>query len=134
VTDQPGVTLQSVALIAVGGFAGANVRYAVATVAGLSPLAATVVANVGGSVALGLLVYWRVHVGAISRPLRLAFGTGFLSSLTTYSTFAVLTVESAIGSGGPAIAAGFVAANYGLGLSGVLVGRELARRLSGGLA
>lgn len=133
-TDQHGVTLQSVALIAVGGFAGANVRYAVAAVGGLSPLAATLVANVGGSLALGLLVYWRVHVGSVARPLRLAFGTGFLSSLTTYSTFAVLTAESALGGGGPVLAGGFVAANYGLGLVGVLVGRELARRVPGGHA
>jgi len=57
--------------------------------------------------------------------MRTAVGTGFLSSLTTYSTFAVQTYQAA-----PLVAAGNVGANYALGIAGVLLGRHLALALA----
>ena len=112
-------------LIAVGAFAGANLRYAVGLQ--LPGLAGTLAANVLGSVALGLLLYRGRFVGRLSQEVRLLAGTGLLSSFTTYSTFVLDAVGAA-----PALALGYLVSTYALGFVGVLVGREVARRLSGG--
>jgi CrcB protein len=121
---QPLATIASFALVALGGFAGATLRYGVDLVA--PSLAATLAVNATGSLLLGFLLYERVFLGTVSEPLRVALGTGFLSSLTTYSTFAVATATVA-----PLLAVGNVAANYALGLAGVFAGRALAARLPG---
>lgn len=115
----PLVTVESFALIALGGFAGANVRYVVDGV--LPSLPATLAVNVAGSALLGFVLYEEAYVGAFSRQLRFALGTGFLSSLTTYSTFAVQTAGTS-----PALAAANVGANYVLGFAGVALGRWVA--------
>jgi CrcB protein len=78
--------------------------------------------NVVGSFLLGVLLYESRLVGALSAETRLVVGTGFLSSFTTYSTFAVETAAL-----GPTLAVVNVAANYALGLLAVLAGRLLAR-------
>jgi len=112
-------------LIAVGGFAGATCRF---LLDGALPTGfpwGTLAVNVLGSFALGLLLYENRLVGALSPETRLVLGTGFLSSFTTYSTFAVETSELA-----PLLAAANVAANYTLGLVAVLLGRVAARMLS----
>lgn len=115
--------IETYALVALGGFAGANARHAVDLVLGFLP--ATLAVNVAGSALLGFLLYEEAYVGVFSRRLRVAVGTGFLSSLTTYSTFAVQTYQAA-----PVLAAGNVAANYVLGILGVLLGRHVALALS----
>ncbi|WP_435345470.1 fluoride efflux transporter FluC [Haloarchaeobius sp. HRN-SO-5] len=117
--------LRTLALVAAGGFAGANARYGVAVVlAGLpTGLVGTLAANVAGCVLLGFLL--SLEDGAVSRRARLAVGTGFLSSFTTYSTFAVDTATSP-----PALALANVGANYALGFAGVALGRLLAREVS----
>ncbi|SDF00569.1 CrcB protein [Halorubrum xinjiangense] len=121
-------------LVAAGGFLGAVARHAVdvgvaaalaAAAAGTSPEilggfptgAGTLVANVAGSFALGLLL-----TRASSDRVRLFVGTGALSSFTTYSTF----VSDAVALGTPAgawyvavsYATGFVAAALGLAAGG----------------
>lgn len=111
--------LETGAIIAIGGFAGANLRYLVADVAG-SP-AGTLAVNVLGSLVLGFLVYESRYTGFVDRESRLLFTTGFLSSLTTYSAFALETATA-----GPAIAVGYAGATYGLGFAAVLGGRRLA--------
>jgi CrcB protein len=68
------------------------------------------------------LLYERHFADALSVETRLIVGTGFLSSFTTYSTFAVETSGLA-----PALAAANVIANYALGLAGVVCGRWVAR-------
>lgn len=115
--------IEPIALVAIGGFAGANVRYATGLF--LPPLAGTLAVNVVGSLFLGFLLYEAQFGGQLSAETRTVVATGFLSSLTTYSTFAL---ESATASA-PLLAANVVA-NYALGFSGVLVGRSLARRLA----
>jgi CrcB protein len=121
--DHPLATVETYALVALGGFAGANARYAVDLALGGPP--ATLAANVVGSVLLGFLLYEEAYLGALTGPTRTAVGTGFLSSLTTYSTFAVQTLQAA-----PLSAAGTVVANYGLGIAGVLAGRQLAHAVA----
>lgn len=115
--------IQVYALVAFGGFAGANARHLVDGAVGGLP--ATLVVNVVGSALLGFVLFEEAHLGVFSRRLRIAVGTGFLASLTTYSTFALQTAQST-----PLVAAGNLTATYALGFTGVLVGRQLALALA----
>ncbi|PCR92782.1 CrcB family protein [Natrinema ejinorense] len=121
----PIVRLETLALIAVGGFAGSNLRF---FVMGLFPdVPSVVLVNAVGSAVLAVVVYEAEYTGHLTSRTRLVFTTGFLSSLTTYSTFAL---QAALASS-PLAVVGIVAANYGLGVTGVLVGRGIARRIAG---
>lgn len=130
---------RTLTLVAAGGFAGANARWALGVVltrlfgAGAAvSLLPTLAANVTGAFALGVVLTVAAS-GRLREPTKAIAATGFLSSYTTYSTFAV---ESAL-AGTPALLAGNVIANYALGFAGAIVGRLVARRLldsSGGAA
>jgi CrcB protein len=125
-SDHPLVRAETVALVAVGGFVGANTRW---VLAGAAPgLLGTLLANVTGAFALGFVLYEAIGTGILSPAARTALATGFLSSYTTYSTFAV---ESAL-AGSPVLLASNVAANYGLGILGVVLGRAVANRVDDG--
>ncbi|MFC6975224.1 fluoride efflux transporter FluC [Halomicroarcula sp. GCM10025709] len=118
------------ALVAVGGFCGAAFRHAIALATpGIAvlqdPITGTLAANLLGSVLLGAVVYDAGAREVLTTRARLLVGTGFLSSLTTYSTFAVQTSGL-----GPELAALNVAANYGLGFAAVVCGQLLAGWLS----
>ncbi|GAA0265388.1 CrcB family protein [Halobacterium noricense] len=117
--------LAVLALVAVGGFAGANLRYAVSLLA--PGLPGTLVVNATGSLALGVLVYVAADSDALGERAQRLLGTGFLSSLTTYSTFAVQTAGVS-----PELMVANVAANYLLGFLGVVAGRALVVRYGGG--
>jgi CrcB protein len=124
----PGTRLErlaTLALVGVGGFAGANLRYAVSLFA--PGLPGTLAVNAAGSLALGFVVYDAAGRGILTEDARTVLATGFLSSLTTYSTFALETASVAL-----ALAAGNVAANYALGFAAVLAGRWLAVTHGGG--
>jgi CrcB protein len=112
---------QDLPLVAVGGFLGAVSRYGVGLAVGaLAPAAAgTLAVNVLGSFALGALV-----VVAPRPRTQLLVGTGFLSSFTTYSTFAVETAGMS-----PTWAAANVGGTYALGVLGALAGRLVGERL-----
>jgi CrcB protein len=117
--------LETLALVGIGGFAGANLRYAVSLL--VSDLAATLAVNAAGSLALGFLVYVAAGTDPLNERARTVLTTGFLSSLTTYSTFAVQTAGVS-----PPLLVANVAANYLLGFAGVVLGRALALRYGGG--
>jgi CrcB protein len=119
----PLVRLETFALIAVGGFAGSNLRFL--AMEALPDVPSIVLVNTVGSALLGFLIYEAEYAGHIGSRARLVFTTGFLSSLTTYSTFALQTALAS----NPLALGGIVAANYGLGLLGVLAGRAVARRI-----
>ncbi|WP_121743820.1 CrcB family protein [Natronorubrum halophilum] len=124
--DHPLVRLETLALIGIGGFAGSNLRY---FAAGLLPeIQAVVLVNALGCFALGGLVYEAEYAGLVGSRSRIVFTTGFLSSLTTYSTFAI---QSALAPE-PLSFVAIVAGNYGLGFVSVLASRALARRLRDG--
>ena len=108
--------LEPILLIAVGGFAGANLRYFVDLLAG--GLSSTFLVNVVGSFALGVLIYDSLREPMITDNSRLVFGTCFLSSFTTYSTFIldIILVE-------PVVALGYVSASYLTGFAAVIVAR-----------
>ncbi|WP_049999019.1 fluoride efflux transporter FluC [Halococcus sediminicola] len=125
-SDHPLRTLEAVVLVAIGGFAGSNLRYFVARV--LPGAGGTLLVNVAGSFALGFLLYEALYSNIVTERARLVLTTGFLSSLTTYSTFALQTalLDS------PIWMLANVLVTYALGFSGVLAGRVLARRVDGG--
>ena len=111
-------------LIAAGAFAGANLRHVLG--AELVGLWGTLAANALGSVLLGVLLYEARFAGRLSRETRLLVGTGLLSSFTTYSTFVLEAVTAT-----PLVGLGYVVLSYGLGLTGVLLGRWIARTAVG---
>jgi CrcB protein len=113
------------ALIATGGFLGAVLRHGVAVALPAAFPWGTLVANVGGTFLLGFLLYERHLADRLSAETRLLAGTGFCSSFTTYSTFAVETTQLS-----PELAALNVGANYALGALAVLLGRLVARWVS----
>lgn len=115
-------------MIAIGGFAGSNLRFFATGI--LSDVAAVLLVNALGSFVLGFLVYEAQFTGLVDRRSRLVFTTGFLSSLTTYSTFAVQAALAAH----PWLFVVIVVGNYGLGFAGVLASRAVARRVIGPVA
>jgi CrcB protein len=114
--------LAALALVGAGGALGALLRFGIAGwVPGRAPLG-TLVANVLGSFLLGILLY-EAHLAArLSPETRLLVGTGFCSSLTTYSTFAAETASLA-----PSLAGGYVLGTYATGFGAILAGRLVAR-------
>lgn len=84
--DHPLVRLEVLVLIAIGGFAGSNLRY---FVNGLIPgLGGTLVVNVLGSFVLAALTF-----ASVDSELLLFIGTGVCGSFTTYSSFSFETVH-----------------------------------------
>lgn len=124
-SDHPLWTLEATALVAIGGFAGSNLRYLVGLL--VPGMGGTLVVNALGSALLGVLLYAGLYAGTLSGETRTVLATGFLASFTTYSTFAL---EAATAE--PAWLIAHVLASYALGFAGVLAGRGLARRLVGG--
>ncbi|ELZ94933.1 CRCB integral membrane protein [Haloferax mucosum ATCC BAA-1512] len=104
------------ALVAAGGFLGAMLRYGVSLV--VPGAGGTLTANVVGSFVLGTFI-----TSVSSRRAQLLFGTGMLSSFTTYSTFAVQTASLSM-LGGVAN----VGANYTLGFVAAAAGLAVGRR------
>lgn len=120
---------RSVLAVGFGGALGANARYlAGREVAdhwpGASPWG-TLLVNVSGCVALGLLVGW-ISAGRDRPTVRLFFATGVLGAYTTFSTFAYevvrLAEDDAI-----RVASAYVAASLVLGLGGAAAGIRLGR-------
>ncbi|SEK87852.1 fluoride efflux transporter FluC [Haloferax larsenii] len=101
------------ALVAVGGFLGATLRYLVGVA--IPGTGGTLAVNVLGSFVLGAFI-----TTVSSRRAQWLFGSGVLSSFTTYSTFAVQTAGLSMTGGllniGANYVFGFVAAGLGIAL------------------
>jgi CrcB protein len=115
--------VETLALVALGGFVGSSARYFV-TLQAPGPVG-TLSVNVLGSALLGFLLYEALYTGILAPQTRTLLGTGLLASFTTYSTFAV---EAATAT--PPVLVGYVLASYSLGFAGVLLGRALAARIA----
>ena len=84
-------------LVALGGGAGAVLRYqagrALTALLGPATVAAfpwaTLVVNVVGSLAMGLLAGWLARHGSASETWRLLVGVGLLGGFTTFSAFSL---------------------------------------------
>lgn len=119
--------MSRVALIALFGAAGALVRLGVANVVPHRTFPwSTIVINVVGSFALGLLVTWGAT--KVSAPVSSGLGIGFLGAFTTFSTFTVET--SLLGDDGRVPAATvYLLASVALGLGAAIIGIVLGRSL-----
>lgn len=91
--------------------------------------AGTLAVNVLGSIALGFLMEGCDRAGW-SAELRLALGTGFLGSFTTFSTFSVETIRL-VESGNYGAVAANIGANLVLALAGAALGIWVARMALG---
>lgn len=117
-------------LIAVAGAAGAPLRYVIDSVvsdkAGGAFPAGTMVVNLSGSFALGLITGLALYHGLGDVPKRVA-GTGLLGAYTTFSTFSLETialaesgeVRLAIKNVAVSVLGGGLAAAAGWGLAGL---------------
>lgn len=119
----PLAVLETILLIALGGFAGANLRYFAGLVVP-SSMVATLLVNVIGSFALSVLLYESVYSGIFTEQANIVFGTGFLSSFTTYSGFALdaFTASSSI-------AIEYIGVSYVLGFLAIYLGHTVAQQL-----
>jgi fluoride exporter len=127
--------LQSSLYVAVGGALGAWLRFLAgrATVAAIGPVAAsafpwaTLMINVAGSFAMGVLVSWLArHDGMGSESLRLLIGVGVLGGFTTFSAFS-LEIVGLAERGSLALAGTYAAISVIGGVAGLIAGLAFMR-------
>ena len=117
----------TLAAVAVGGVIGSLGRWGVGEVAGGAHWA-TLLVNVTGGLAMGLLVAWLA--AGPQHPLARPFLTvGLLGGWTTYSSFAL--DAHALGGDGLGGLLGYVAATLVLGVGAAVVGLVAGDRLWG---
>ena len=119
-------------IIGLGGFLGANLRYAVATWAaekwGASFPWGTLLINVTGSLVLGVFLAAITSRLSIDPRWRLFFAIGFLGAYTTFSTYTYETMQLVLaGSWWPGLLN--LAASNLLGLGACLLGVAIGRAL-----
>jgi CrcB protein len=118
-----------VAAVAVGGFFGGALRYAVGlalpTPAGSFPWAVFAV-NTAGAFVLALLLVLVLEVLPPTTYLRPLVGTGFCGALTTFSSVAA-GVDQLAAHGRAPLAAGYLAASLAAGLAATVAGTVLGR-------
>ncbi|MBK8049611.1 MAG: fluoride efflux transporter CrcB [Anaerolineales bacterium] len=116
-------------LISIGAILGANARYLVNVWAaeriGASFPYGTLLVNVSGSLVLGFIVGAAAGRLVISSDLRLLLGVGFLGAYTTFSSYAVESVEL-IRTGNLALGLLNIAGNNLLALAAALFGVLIA--------
>lgn len=129
------------ALIFVGGTLGTALRAALESASPAQPAGipwATLAINVAGSLLLGVLLEVLARSGPDTgwrRAARLTLGTGVLGGFTTYSTFAVESVQRLSPDAyvvGLAYAVGSIALGVGAAAAGYTGARRLAGRRSAG--
>jgi len=83
----------TILLVAAGGALGAVARYCTYTLAsrflGIAFPFGTLIVNVIGSFAMGVVMAWFMKKAAFSEEMRLFLATGFLGAYTTFSTFSL---------------------------------------------
>jgi CrcB protein len=121
-----------VLLVLLGGSIGAGCRYGVNLLAawlwGSGFPWGTLIVNMVGCLLIGLAFGLAERASWVTPSVRLFFVTGFLGALTTFSSFAVETVNTANAGFRSVAALNFLANNAG-GLALVLVGLRLAKML-----
>lgn len=113
--------------IALGAVGGSLARYYVSQAIGQWGYAfpyGTILVNFSGSIGMGILVSFSTR--DVSPELRLAIGTGFLGSYTTFSTYALESVTLwGTGRGGMALV--YWLGSAVLGLVGIGLGAAIGR-------
>lgn len=122
---------QVLAVIAIGGMAGAAGRYGVevgvSTATGNFPWE-TVTVNVTGSFLIGVLMVFIIDAGPAYRLVRPFLGVGVLGGYTTFSTYTVET-QTLIASGHPGLAFGYLFGTAAMALVAVTLGVAATRAL-----
>lgn len=81
--------IKNLLLVFIGGGLGSSLRYIVGK--WLNPNAlipyGTFVANVLGSLLIGVILGWAIKNNALNNPVNLLIGVGFCGGFTTFSTF-----------------------------------------------
>lgn len=121
---------RAVLAVGIGGAVGANARYLLGReVADRWPSSfpwGTLVVNVSGCLALGILIGWLLPRGD-RLFTRLLIATGFLGAYTTFSTFAYEAMRL-IEDGRPFLGAGYTASSLVLCLGGARIGLAIGKR------
>ena len=123
-------------LVALGGALGSMARYGVGLAVGrLAPGAgwpwATLTVNLGGGLAMGLLVGWLGLRGGVGQDgVRLFAAVGLLGGFTTFSAFSLETALM-IERRQFALAGGYITASVVLSIATLFVGLMVARRAFG---
>ena len=124
--NEPLAEPRTVMLIATGGALGTLARYelglAVPVRPGTFPIT-TLLINVVGALLLGALLGTLGRTAPNDRTMRPLLGVGFLGGFTTFSTFAVETVQL-VRREHVAMAAGYVIASIAFGLAAARVGER----------
>lgn len=124
--------MEKLLAVSFGGAAGALTRYGAVLVfdrIGWQPVPFGILAvNVGGSFLFGLVWSALEDRGTVSDSVRLLILTGFLGSLTTFSTFAFDSVQLGRGGNWVPFAANLLL-NNGCSLAAVWLGFRAARVL-----
>ena len=115
--------------IAAGGAIGSLGRWLVGLIAGLGGAWGTLLVNISGALAMGLLVAW-LEGRSVHPLVRPVLVVGFLSGWTTYSSFA-LDAHALGGDRLPALLA-YVGATLALGTGAAFAGMLLGERRWGG--
>ena len=119
-------------LVALGGGAGAWLRYAVGVTLGRMGAAtapfpwSTLAVNVAGSLLMGLLAGWLARHGSGGETWRLLLGVGVLGGFTTFSAFS-LELALMIERGSLVSAALYVAVSVLAGVAALFAGLAMMR-------
>ena len=120
----------TILVITLGAAVGANLRYALSIWAaqqwGSAFPYGTLLINVLGSFAIGMVLVLATTRVPLGHAWRLLIVTGFLGGFTTFSTFSYETYSLLVA--GSWLAAGLnILGSVGLGMLGVVLGASLAR-------
>ncbi|QOV33782.1 fluoride efflux transporter CrcB [Streptomyces ferrugineus] len=120
-----------VAVVAVGGAAGATARYALSLWWPAQPGGfpwATLWTNVVGCAVIGVFMVVITDVWAAHRLVRPFFGTGVLGGFTTFSTYAV-DIQKLVDGGHPRTGLAYLAATVIAALTAVWLAAAATRRV-----
>ena len=124
--------MNALVLVFLGGGLGAVSRHlsgmAVTRVAGTGFPWGTMLVNIVGSLAMGLLIAWLARRSSGDADLRLLLATGFLGGFTTFSAFS-LDAVSLYERGALTAAAAYVIASVTVSILALFGGLWLARQL-----
>lgn len=124
---EPRADARTVLLVAVGGAFGTLARYELSLAVPVRPgafPATTLVINVVGALLLGVLLGAVGRNAPNDRIMRPMLGVGFLGGFTTFSTFAVETVQL-VRREHPTLAVIYVIASIAFGLAAARTGERL---------